>query len=100
MAKFFELGAVVEKSVCDGAYESVYNLPGVEYVTVESGRSNDLFLERQFGEFGEAAIMTAIVSETKKDGVIRKLYELLQCDKPHGGFIFEKRQLECFKTYF
>ena len=56
MAKFFELGAVVEKSVCDSAYESVYNLPGVEYVTVESGRSNDLFLERQFGEFGEAAL--------------------------------------------
>ena len=67
---------------------------------MESGRSNYLFVERQFGEFGEAAVMTAIVSETKKDGVISKLYELLQCDKPHGGFIFQKRQLECFKTYF
>ena len=100
MAKFFELGAVVEKSVCDSAYESVYNLPGVEYVTVESGRSNYLFVERQFGEFGEAAIMTAIVSEAKTDGVISKLYELLQCDKPHGGFIFQKRRLECFKTHF
>ena len=56
MEEFVEIGAHVAKSVGDGVYEKIYKLDGVEYVILESGRSNDLFSDRQFGEYGEAAL--------------------------------------------
>ena len=67
MGKFVEIGALVEKQIGDGAYKKIYDLNGVEYVVLETGRSNDLFASRQFGEFGEAALVTVIVESSKKD---------------------------------
>ena len=81
MGKFVEIGALVEKKIGDEAYEKIYNLEGVEYVFLETGRSNDLFKSRQFGEFGEAALMTIIAESAKKDllfGVERVDDDVLQ----------------------
>ena len=52
MEKFVEIGALVAKGVGDGVYEKIYKLDGVEYIILESGRSKDLFSDRQFGEYG------------------------------------------------
>ena len=48
MGKFVEIGALVEKNTGDGAYEKIYNLAGVEYVVLETGRSNDFCKARNF----------------------------------------------------
>lgn len=100
MAKYVEIGALVEKSSCDNAYENIYKLDGVKYIVVEAGRSNDLFSERQFGEFGEAAILTVIAESKKKDSVLGGLYEALGMDKCPVGLIYEEKSLEQTKTFF
>jgi hypothetical protein len=98
MTKYIEIGALVEKSSCDNAYGEIYKLEGVEYVFVETGRSNDLFSERQFGEFGEAAILTVIADSKKKDAVLGKLYEVLKMGENPVGLLYEEKALE--KTKF
>ena len=100
MAKFVEIGALVEKQIGDGAYEKIYNLNGVEYVVLETGRSNDLFASRQFGEFGEAALMTVIVESSKKDQVLAQMYDILGVGEAGVGLICEDKPIEQMKTYF
>ena len=73
MEKFVEIGALVEKAAGDRAYEKIYNIDGVEYVFLETGRSNALFVSRQFGEFGEAALMTVVAQSAKKDNVLEHM---------------------------
>ena len=100
MGKFVEIGALVEKAVGDSAYEKIYNIDGVEYVVLETGRSNDLFASRQFGEFGEAALMTVIAELDKKDQVLDQIYEILGIGKSSVGLIYEEKPVEQIKTYF
>ena len=100
MGKFVEIGALVEKQIGDGAYEKIYNLNGVEYVVLEAGRSNDLFASRQFGEFGEAALMTVIAESSKKDLVLAQMYDILGVGEAGVGLICEDKPIEQMKTYF
>ena len=100
MGKFVEIGALVEKQIGDGAYEKIFNLNGVEYVVLETGRSNDLFASRQFGEFGEAALMTVIAESSKKEQVLAQMYDLLGVGEAGVGLICEDKPIEQMKTYF
>ena len=100
MGKFVEIGALVEKQIGDGAYEKIYDLNGVEYVVLETGRSNDLFASRQFGEFGEAASMTVIAQSAKKDQVLTKMYDVLGIGEANVGMIYEDKLVEQIKTFF
>ena len=100
MEKFVEIGALVEKKIGVGAYEKIYNLDGVEYVVLETGRSNDLFKSRQFGEFGEAALMTVIAQSAKKDQVLTQMYDILGVGEAGVGLICEDKPVEQIKTYF
>ena len=100
MEKFVEIGALVEKKIGFGAYEKIYNLDGVEYVVLETGRSNDLFKSRQFGEFGEAALMTVIAQSAKKDQVLTQMYDVLGVGEAGVGLICEDKPVEQIKTYF
>ena len=100
MGKFVEIGALVEKASGDSAYEKIYNIDGVEYVVLETGRSNDLFASRQFGEFGEAALMTVIAQSAKKDQVLDQIYEVLGIGESSVGLIYEEKPVEQMKTYF
>ena len=54
---FVEIGALVQKSVGNDALHKIIDCKGVEYAFMETGRSNDLFDDRQFGDFGEAAVI-------------------------------------------
>ena len=100
MGKFVEIGALVEKAAGDRAYEKIYNIDGVEYVFLETGRSNDLFASRQFGEFGEAALMTVIAESSKKDQVLAQMYDILGVGEAGVGLICEDKPIEQMKTYF
>ena len=100
MEEFVEIGALVAKSVGDGVYEKIYNLDGVEYVFLETGRSNDLFSDRQFGEYGEAALLSLVVKSKEKDDVFSQIFELLGLDEASVGLMFEEKPITQIKTYF
>ena len=100
MEKFVEIGALVAKSVGDGVYEKIFNLDGVEYVFLESGRSKDLFSDRQFGEYGEAALLSIVVELKKKDDVFSLIFDLLGLDEASVGLMYEEKPINRIKTYF
>ena len=100
MEKFVEIGALVAKSVGDAVYEKIYKLDGVEYIILETGRSKDLFSDRQFGEFGEAALLSVVVKSKNKDDVFSQLFELLGLDEASVGLMFEEKPINQLKTYF
>ena len=100
MEKFVEIGALVAKSVGDGVYEKIFNLDGVEYDFLESGRSKDLFSDRQFGEYGEAALLSIVVELKKKDDVFSRIFDLLGLDEASVGLMYEEKPINRIKTYF
>ena len=55
-----EIGALVEKEYGQIVKDEISEIAGVEYVFYATGRSNDLFDEKQFGSYGEASIITVI----------------------------------------
>jgi hypothetical protein len=52
-----------------------------------------LFSEKQFGEFGEAAIITMIVEAKQKSQVLENLVENLKIDNSEEGFVFQSTAL-------
>ncbi len=100
MEKFVEIGAHVSKGIGDEVYEKIYKLDGVEYVLLETGRSKDLFSDRQFGEYGEAALLSVIVKSKNKDDVFSQIFELLDLDEASVGLMFEEKPINQLKTYF
>ena len=100
MEEFVEIGAHVAKGVGDGVYEKIYRLDGVEYIFVESGRSKDLFSDRQFGEYGEAALLSVIVKSKNKDDVFSEIFDLLGLHEENAGLMFEGKPIDQLKTYF
>ena len=100
MEKFVEIGALVAKSIGDAVYEKIYKLDGVEYVILESGRSNDLFSDRQFGEYGEAALLSVVVKSKNRDDVFSQIFELLGLDEASVGLMFEEKPINQIKSYF
>ena len=93
MAEYLQIGALIEKDNGLTAYDDISNSNGVIYAILETGRSNDLFSEKQFGEFGEAAIITMIVEAKQKSHVLENLAENLKTDNSEEGFIFESTAL-------
>ena len=93
MAEYIQMGALVEKEHGLEAYNNVSTSNGVVYAFLETGRSNDLFSEKQFGEFGEAAVITMIVEAKQKSHVLESLAENLKIDNGIEGFVFESTAL-------
>ena len=93
MAKYTQIGALVEKSIGLDAYLSISNSDGVIYAFLETGRSNDLFSEKQFGQFGEAAILTIVVESSQKDALMMGIATSLNLLNENQGIIFEETQL-------
>ena len=93
MAKYTQIGALVEKDRGLEAYHKLAESDGVVYAFVETGRSNDLFSEKQFGEFGEAAILTMVVEDKKKDIIISNVAKGLNLTNGAEGLVFEETQL-------
>ena len=83
-----EIGALVEKEYGHLVKDQISKLEGVDYVFYATGRSNDLFEQRQFGDFGEAAIITIIVDESEKIEVFEQLFEICQLQNRKSGVVF------------
>ena len=56
-------------------YDSLKDNDKVQCIFLETGRSNHLFSEKQFGEFGEAAVITIIVSQSDQQEIFKQVYE-------------------------
>ena len=90
---YVEIGALVQKSVGTDALHKIIDCKGVEYAIMETGRSNDLFDERQFGDFGEAAIITVIAKEATKDEVMKTLHNYCNLEHSSEGLVFAEQPL-------
>ena len=93
MGKHIQIGALVEKEHGLSAYNDISNSKGVLYAFIETGRSNDLFSEKQFGEFGEAAILTIVVEANEKNNVLERLIQSLNIDTNGEGLVFEETDI-------
>ena len=93
MDGYIQIGALVEKEHGLEAYHNVSTSKGVVYAFLETGRSNDLFSEKQFGEFGEAAIITIIVEAKQKSHVLENLAKSLKINASEDGFVFESTSI-------
>ena len=100
MAKLVEIGALVEKHVCEDSFQKIYALDGVEYAFMETGRSNDLFEDRQFGLYGEAAILTVIVDNKFKDAVLKSLAVELGVIDSQSGLVYQEKAMRKFESFF
>ena len=93
MGKHIQIGALVEKEHGLSAYNDISSSKGVLYAFLETGRSNDLFSEKQFGEFGEAAILTMVVEAKEKNNVLERLVQSLHIDANGEGLVFEETDI-------
>ena len=93
MGKHIQIGALVEKEHGLSAYNDISSSKGVLYAFLETGRSNDLFSEKQFGEFGEAAILTMLVEAKEKNNVLGRLVQSLNIDANGEGLVFEETEI-------
>ena len=83
-----EIGALIEKEYGPILKEEVSQLEGVDYVFYATGRSNDLFDQKQFGSFGEAAIVTVLVEEDHKERVFDHIFDLCELHERKSGVVF------------
>ena len=83
-----EIGALLQKDFGQKVLEAMNEFDGVKSVTVETGRSSDLFEEKQFGDFGEAAILSIIAEKEAKDKVFDAVYELCELNGRQSGLVF------------
>ena len=93
MGKHIQIGALVEKEHGLSAYNDISSSKGVLYAFLETGRSNDLFSEKQFGEFGEAAILTMLVEVKEKNNVLERLVKSLNIDTNGEGLVFQETDI-------
>ena len=83
-----EIGALVEKEYGELVKDEISQVKGVEYVFFATGRSNDLFDQKQFGNFGEASIITIIAEEACKDDVFDQLFMLCELNAKKSGVVY------------
>ena len=83
-----EIAALVHKNCGQEVLEQMAELDGVRSIFVETARSDDLFEDKQFGEFGEAAIITVIAKKENKDDIFNSLYTTCQLHNTDQGIIF------------
>ena len=95
---FIELGSMLSLAVGKAVYEELEKDDRVSYVFLETGRSNDLFEDRQFGEFGEAAVLTVIVDKKDEKEIFEKIYETSNLSQKDNGIQYTSSSL--IKTSF
>ena len=66
-----EIIALVEKNYGQKILEEMNSSPGVLQILNAAGRSDDLFDNKQFGTFGEAAIVTIVADDKQKEKTIK-----------------------------
>ena len=83
-----EIIALIERKYGQKILEEMNSFPGVLQIFNAAGRSDDLFDNKQFGTFGEAAIVSIIAETSQKDKVFDALYDLCELDGHQSGLVF------------
>ena len=89
-----EIGSMTSLNLGTKLYDTLKKDDKVLYVFIETGRSEDLFDDKQFGEFGEASILTVLVEEDDQDEIFTKIHEAADLDKKDSGLLFTGQQIE------
>ena len=84
---FVEIGAMTSLEIGRAIFDGLKTDEKVEFIFIESGRSNDLFEGKQFGEFGEAASVTVIVTQKHQEQIFEKIFELADLKNQDQGII-------------
>ena len=94
-----EIIALVEKNYGQTILEEMNSTPGVLQILNAAGRSNDLFEDKQFGDFGEAAIVTIVAEDKQKDKIFDKVFNLCDLNSKNNGIVLmTKSQLKLKKS--
>jgi len=88
-----ELGALIHKAHTELVLEGLANHPSVVVAFVAGGRSNDLFEYREFGDYGEASIITVIADEGACDEILNLLHNVCGLDSSKEGIVFAGKPL-------
>jgi len=88
-----ELGALIHKAHTELVLEGLANHPSVVVAFVAGGRSNDLFEYREFGDYGEASIITVIADEGACDEILNLLHTICGLDSSKEGVVFAGKPL-------
>ena len=95
----YEIIAMVHKDYGQKVMDLMHSENGVESIIVAYGRSSDLFEDKQFGEFGEAAYITILTDEEHKEFIFSKLFDICDLKTKHTGIIFSlPRNIQTHKT--
>ena len=93
-----EIIALVEKNYGQKILEEMKSSPGVLQILNAAGRSDDLFEDKQFGAFGEAAIVTIIADDNQKDKIFDKVYNLCDLKNNNNGIVLMTKSQVKLKT--
>ena len=88
-----ELGALIHKAHTELVLEGLANHPSVVVAFVAGGRSNDLFDYREFGDYGEASIITVVADEGASDDILNLLHSVCGLDSSKEGVVFAGKPL-------
>ena len=94
-----EIIALVEKNYGQKILEEMKSSPGVLQILNAAGRSSDLFEDKQFGTFGEAAIVTIVADDKQKNKIFNEVYNLCDLNNNNNGIVLmTKPQLKLKKS--
>ena len=82
-----EIGSMTSLRAGQNVYDALKDDDKVQLMFLETGRSNDLFEEKQFGEFGEAAVLTVIVDKNDQQEIFDRIFEHSELYEKDQGII-------------
>ena len=89
-----EIGFITSLESGQKIYSALADDEEIQMMFMEKGRSDAPFVEKQFGEFGETAILTIISDEEKHELISRKIFELGDLSQSENGIILVNKQIE------
>ena len=89
-----EIGSMTSLEVGQKIYDALIDDDKIQLMFLETGRSHDLFEKKQFGEFGEASILTIIVNEEDQQNIFAKVYEHAGLDQRDQGIIVINKKID------
>ena len=88
-----EIGSITSLDVGQQIYDKLAFMEEVEMMFLEKGRSDASFVKRQFGEFGEAAVITIIADENKQDIITNHISEVADLTNSESGIIMISKKI-------
>ena len=82
-----EIGFITSLESGQRIYNALADDEEIQMMFIEKGRSDAPFVVRQFGEFGETAVLTIISEEEKHEIVTHKIFELGGLGHSENGVI-------------